>query len=364
MLEAAVRSGFAGVPAGAVDCDVHPAVPGLDALLPHFEPHWRALVQMRGMDELQSAAYPPNAPLTMRADWRAEAGQETPLARLQADCLDPFGSAIAICNCLYGVQMLFGEDMAAGYCRALNRWMAQELLDRDHRLRASILVPVQNVELAVDEIERCAPDRRFVQVLLLAGGDHPLGRRLYWPIYAAAERHGLAIGIHAGSSYHNPPTSVGWPTYLTEDYAAQAPAFQSQLTSLICEGVFERHPGLKVVLLESGWTWLPAHLWRLTKYWRGLRMEIPWVERPPLEIVRDHVRLSLQPTDAPPDGAAVERLVEHLQSDALLLFATDYPHWQFDGMDALPRGLSPSLARRIMLDNPRETYARLEEIVA
>jgi predicted TIM-barrel fold metal-dependent hydrolase len=132
---------------------------------------------------------------------------------------------------------------------------------------------------------------------------------------------------------------------------------------MICEGVFTRHPNLKVVLLESGFTWLPAHLWRLTKYWRGLRMEIPWVDRSPGEIVRSNVRLSLQPVDGPPDAASLNRLMEHLQSDELLLFSTDYPHWQFDGMEALPDGLSPALVRKIMIDNPRETYSRLLEPV-
>src|SRR5580658_10180946 len=111
-----------------------------------------------------------------------------------------------------------------------------------------------------------------------------------------------------------PPTAVGWPSYYTEDYAAQAQAFQTQLTSLICEGVFSSYPKLKVVLLESGWTWLPAHLWRLSKYWHGLRMEIPWVDRSPMEIVKTNVRLSLQPTDAPPDAASLEKIIEHMQS--------------------------------------------------
>ena len=46
-------------------------------------------------------------------------------------------------------------------------------------------MPMQNVEYAVDEIERCAKDKRFVQVLVLAMQEVPLGRRHFWPIYAA-----------------------------------------------------------------------------------------------------------------------------------------------------------------------------------
>jgi hypothetical protein len=50
-------------------------------------------------------------------------------------------------------------------------------------------------------------------------------------------------------------------------------------------------------------------------------------------------------------------------SDELLLFSTDYPHWQFDGDAVLPEGLSPELTRKIMFDNPRDTYPRLTETV-
>jgi uncharacterized protein len=117
------------------------------------------------------------------------------------------------------------------------------------------------------------------------------------------------------------------------------------------------------VLLESGFTWLPTHLWHLSKFWRGLRMEVPWVDRPPFEIVRDQVRLTLQPVDAPPRREVLERLLEHMGSDELLLFSTDYPHWQFDGEDALPDGLPDALVRKILIDNPRETYPRLMEMV-
>ena len=346
---------------GGIDCDIHPAVPSQAALLPYLDDHWREMVATRGIDEFHSILYPAASPLTCRADWRPAQGKPaSTLELVRAQALDPFGSSIAIANCLYGIQLLFSEDMAAAFARAVNTWMAREWLDKEPRLRASIIVPTQNVEMAVDEIERWAGDQRFVQVLLLAMGDHPLGRRQYWPIYAAAERHGLAIGIHAGSNYHNPPTPIGWPSFYTEDYAGQANAFQSQLTSLICEGVFSKFPALKVVLLESGFTWLPAHLWRLTKFWRGLRIEIPWVDRAPMEIVRSNVRLSLRPVDGPPDRDGLLRVLDHMQSDELLLFSTDYPHWQFEGAEAMPAAIPADLARKIMIDNPLATYARLK----
>ena len=84
------------------------------------------------------------------ADWRDERGKPATTAdRLGKEALDPFGIQIAICNCLYGVQAAFSEDLGAAMARAVNDWIAREWLDRDPRLRASIVVPQQNAELAV-----------------------------------------------------------------------------------------------------------------------------------------------------------------------------------------------------------------------
>lgn len=266
-----------------IDCDIHPFVPSTRALFPYMPEQWREMSEVRGIDDLRSINYPDNTPLTVRADWRPTKGRPaTDAATIARHALDPFGSDIGILNCLYGVQTLYSEDLAYAYTRALNDWVRAEFLDREPRFRASIVVSLENIEMAVAEIERCAADRRFVQVLLLAGTTRPLGRRNFWPIYEAAVRHDLAVGIHAGSELRNPPTALGWPSYYLEDYVANAQAFQYQLTSLFTEGVFNRFPTLKVVMLESGWTWVPALLWRIAKYWGGLRMEIPWpTARPP-----------------------------------------------------------------------------------
>src|SRR5690606_23114997 len=121
----------------------------------------------------------------------------------------------------------------------------EEWLNREPRLRASILVHSERAEQAVDEIERLANDLRFVQVLMLVNSHEPLGKRQYWPIYSAAERHHLPIGIHAGSLCRQPSSSIGWSSFFVEEYVGYSMAFQNQLLSFIAEGVFEKFPTLK-----------------------------------------------------------------------------------------------------------------------
>ena len=123
--------------------------------------------------------------------------------------------------------------------------------------------------------------------------------------------------------------------------------------------MFAKYPKLKVVLIESGVTWLPGFLWRFSKFWRGARTEVPWVDRSPSEIVRDNFRLTIQPFDGPSDPDDVERIVEHLRSDDMLLFSSDFPHWQFDGDERIPKGIPEGLRRKILVENPLATYDRL-----
>jgi uncharacterized protein len=347
--------------ADAVDCDLHPAVPDVAALMPYLEPFWREHLAERYIDRspFTLASYATQLPQSARRDWRPQKGVPgADLDALRRDALDAFGTRLAIANVLHGAIALFNADMAAALCTAVNTWLAREWLDREPRLRGSILVPPQDAELAVAEIERCASDLRFVQVLLLVMGDRPLGHRTYWPIYRAAEQYGLTIGIHAGSTFRHAPTGSGWPSYHLEDAVLQSTAFEDTLLSFLAEGVFQKFPGTKLVLMESGFTWLPTLLWRANRSWRGVRTEVPWIDRPPADIVRDHVRFTLQPLDAP-NADVLNRVFDHVRSDELLLFSTDYPHWQFDGDDVLPDGLSDAMLRKILIDNPLAAYPRL-----
>ena len=162
---------------GVIDCDIHPSVPGLKALLPYMDPVWQEAFVLRGIDGLDMQSYPPGAPITCRPDWR-EAGIKpgTDLGAMQRQSLDPLNTRAAICNVLYGGQVAVSETMGAAICSAINDWLVEHWLDQDSRLRASIVVPAQAPLLAAEEIERRAGDRRFVQVLMPVACEMMLGR--------------------------------------------------------------------------------------------------------------------------------------------------------------------------------------------
>ena len=342
-----------------VDCDLHPTVPGMQAILPYLDAHWADTLQQRGVDSLDSVAYPPNAPLTCRPDWRGPDGlPPADAATLARIALDPSRTDIAILNCLWGVPLVFNEDMAVALARAVNDWLAAEWLDRDARFRASLIMPLQSVEASVAEIERRAADRRFVQVLLPAMWEIPYGRRSLWPVWEACERHGLPLAIQAGSAYRHPPTSLGCPCFHAEDYAFQSQGFQSQLASLVCEGVFLRFPRLKLVLIEAGFAWLPALSWRLDKVWARHRDELAHVTEPPSETIRRHIWITTQPMEEPepPEPRHLSDVMEWIGWDRIM-FASDYPHWDFDDPDlVIPGTLDAAKRHAIRAGNAMALY--------
>ncbi|WP_460520558.1 amidohydrolase family protein [Flindersiella endophytica] len=341
-----------------VDTDVHINVPGLKALYPYLEPRWQDYITESGMGGLPSNLYPDGAPNLYLDGSRPESGPPGSSAELlRGQLLDPWQLDYAVLNCTYGVDSIHNDDFAAVMARAVNRWQLEEFLRSDTRLRGSAVLPLQNPEYAVAEIEWAAQFSEFVQVTVPARTREPLGRRAFWPIYQAAQDAGLVVGIQAGGMSGNPVTPVGWATYFVEDYIDVSLAFQHQLLSLVAEGVFVKFPELTVATIEGGFSWLPSLMWRFDKDWRGLRREVPWVTRPPSEYVRDHVRMTIQPLDDPATPTQLIEVIDQLLCEDMLMFSTDYPHAHFDDpLRSMPQGLPDELRPKVMAGNALATY--------
>ncbi|MEM7800096.1 MAG: amidohydrolase family protein [Chloroflexota bacterium] len=336
-----------------IDADLHNIVPDIATLLPYMDTHWREYFRNSRFKGPVDVTYPIGAETSIKPGLTKEAGSTQ--ADVKANLLDPYSVDLGILNCTYEVDSLHNPDMAAACARAVNAWQAERWLAEDQRLRSSIVVPSKVPVMAAQEIEHWGKHPGFVQVILPARSQHLYGTRNFWPVLEAAVRHDLAICIHYGGASGYPSTPTGWPSWHIEEYVGMAQVFQSQIINLIVEGVFAQFPSLRIVMAEGGWTWLPSLMWRLDKEWKGLRFEIPWVNTYPSDLIRKHMRFTLQPIDAPPSPEQLLQTLTHLESDDLLLFSSDYPHWH-DSPDVLLHALNEEQKSKIMGLNAKVFY--------
>jgi predicted TIM-barrel fold metal-dependent hydrolase len=277
---------------------------------------------------------------------------------MREQLLDAYDIRYGVLNCLTTACRQQNPEYAAALCRAVNEWQVAEWLDPEPRLRAGIVVPYEDPALAAAEIDRAAAHPGFVQVLLLVRTDEPLGRRRYRPVFEAAVRNGLPVGIHfGGGRERNPLTASGWPSFYIEDHTAMAQAFQAQVVSMVVEGLFEHLPELRVVLVEGGFGWLPSLMWRLDKHWARLRAEVPHLTRAPSEYVREHLGVTTQPIEEPPDPHDLLEVFADMGGTDRVMFSTDYPHWDFDDPDrAIRARLAPRAREQIFSGNAMALY--------
>ena len=214
----------------------------------------------------------------------------------------------------------------------------------------------EDAAASVREIERCAGDPDFAQVLILARTAEPLGQRRYWPILEAAAAHGLPVAVHVFGYGGHALSGAGWPSYYIEEMTGHSAACQAAVASLVLEGAFARFPELKVIIIEGGFGWLPALTWRLDNHWSRARVDLPEVPRPPSEYLEEQLWITTQPMEEPADPRHLLETMGWIGFDRLL-FATDYPHWDFDDpVRALPKGLTPEQRRQIQAENARRLY--------
>jgi predicted TIM-barrel fold metal-dependent hydrolase len=342
-----------------IDVDVHAVVPSLDAIRPYLDAPWLQYIDERGWGgPLNDLVYPKGLATTARPEWRPGDGSEpaSRAALVREHILEPWRPDYAIVNCTWPIDG-GPPDVSAALARAVNDWLVAEWLDQDERLRASIVLPsrVDPAALAA-EVDRVGDHPGFVQVLLPVRSGVPWGRRLFYPLFDAIVGHDLVAGIHwGGLNDGNPASPLGWPSWRAEEYSVEVQVFQTQLINLVAEGAFQRYPTLRVAMLESGFAWVPMWLWDHDRNWKGLHREIPWVDRSPFELVREHVRFSTAPVEAP-SAEELAPVIGWLGSEQLLMFATDYPHLHDEDLSVLLDALPESARGKVMAENARTWY--------
>jgi predicted TIM-barrel fold metal-dependent hydrolase len=345
-----------------IDVDIH-AMPRCPTdLTKYMAKRWQQHMQEYGQSNRQAyvggTVYPKAAPeLARRDSWPPNGGlpgSDLDFMRLQH--LNPNDIEIGVLQMVYPNIQERNSDLAIALCSAANDWQLAEWTDLEPRLKGSIVVPSNDPIASKEEISKRAGNRAFAQIMMTPRTFEPIGGKRYWPIFEAAAEHDLPIGMHAGGANGLPVTASGWPSFYIEEHQCQAMVPQAALMSMIFNGVFEQFPTLRLLVVEAGFGFVPSLGWRMDKVWETNRSELPNVKLPPSEYLRRNVWFSTQPIEETKERAELIELVSWIGWDRLL-FASDYPHWDFDDPRYAFKIPMTSLQKRAVLsENARSVY--------
>lgn len=349
------------MPLKVIDCDVHNQFRGGGDLLPYLDEPWRSHAAQFG---LPGPGLPYASPIgNKRKDANPPSGLPVGAdpAFMLEHYLEPFHVEYALLcsDSVIGISGFADPDYAAAVCRAYNDYVIAEWLPVSPRFKGYMCIAMQDPAQAASEIDRIGPHLDIIAVSIIGGSRMPYGDRYFHPIYEACERHNLPLMIHPGSEgggIFNPPTAVGYVSTYLQWHTCLPQTYMAHLVSLVCEGVFEKFPALKVVLCEGGVTWLPPLLWRLDKNFKALRSTAPWLKRMPSQYVRDHCFMTTQPIEEPNQPNHLDMMFEMFDAENMLLFSSDYPHWDFDDPTRILRRLPEEKQRKIFSENARSLF--------
>ncbi len=348
-----------------IDCDIHPSLADDRALFPYLSAQWREHLSQYGNRPhtiyAERGTYPRFTPNTARRDSWPPSGKPpgSDLAFMQRQHLDAYNIEFGVLEPLVDANTPRNLELATAMTHAVNEWQIAEFTSKETRLKASIQVAAEDPEGSVAEIELRAGDPQFAQVQLGSRSLEPIGRKRYWPIFAAAQAHNLPIGFHVGGPSAFSPTPTGWPDFYVEDHHVLIHSMQAQVASLILEGVFEHFPRLRVVMIEGGFAWAPPLAWRLDKHWAKMRNEVPHVKRPPSEYMREHVWFATQPVEEPENPEDLRLMFDCIGWDRML-YSSDYPHWDFDDPERAFRIEMSDAERRLILHDNAVAFYQLK----
>ena len=206
-----------------VDCDVHVAPRTLEPLLAYMDDYWADYVAHSELflSPSMNGTYPPAAFLP-----GVEAGARVAVPATLDELRDGFLAASPASSAVLTGITPFDTSRnpyyEAALCAGVNDWLRGEFLERDDRLRGSLVLPTLDPDAAVAEIERLGAHPGFVQVLLPVRTEAPYGNPRHHRVWEAAERAGLVVGLHAWGRVGNAPTASGFTRSYLEDYASNS----------------------------------------------------------------------------------------------------------------------------------------------
>lgn len=251
-------------------------------------------------------------------------GAYNPEVRLRD--MDTEGIAKALLLPTQGLAISSVEDpeFAAALCRAFNNWLAEFCRPYRDRLLGVAAVPLQDVPSAIQELDRAVTQLGYLAVYIRPNPikgrnlDHPA----YDPFYERAQALGVPVLVHEGTGHHVPTAGTDRFDVFFFTHMVSHP-FEQMLASmcLICGGVLERFPALRVAFLEAGASWLPYWLWRMDEHYHNRPFEVPGLRMRPSEYFRRQCYVTCEPEETP-----LPETVQRLGADRIL-FSSDYPHW-------------------------------------
>jgi predicted TIM-barrel fold metal-dependent hydrolase len=346
-----------------IDTDVHNDLASYEQLRPYLAPEWHAWIE-HGPPASANRYYANMGSGRMDDAVREEddlcAGDpqwvvDQLITRYQIDVGVLTGS-------LFPLAVQHDYRFWTAVASAYNDWSLAEWVRPFSCFKGSIVVPGQAPDLAAKEIHRLGNDSGMVQVLMPSAARLPYGQRFYWPIYEAACTYGLPVGIHVGAEgvgLANPPTSVGYPSSYLEYHTDHSLTMMAHCVSLVTDGALTAFPDLKFIFIEGGVCWAPHVMGRLDRAYSFFKQEVPSLDRLPSELILEQCFFSTQPVEEPDDPAHLLELLDMVHAERTVVFASDYPHWDFDNplaaFNFIPRSRK-ELKRRIFVENALDLY--------
>lgn len=341
------------------DCDVHHSYKYHSELYPFLEPVWKERLEKYGFGYPQDT-FVSSVGAKRRDAYPREGTVGSDVAFLQEQLLEGYGMDYVLLNGggIIGVSLMPDTAFPTALAQAYNDWLTENWLSKDERFLGAMHVALQDPEKAAVEIRRKGSHPSIVQVFLPAVTSLPIGHKFYRPVLEAIAEMDLVLAFHPKQPAVSAPhvTPVDMPGSYLEWHTLASMPYMAQLTNLVFSGVFEELPKLRVLFLEGGISWLPALLWRMDKNYKGLRKEAPWLKKLPSEYVLSNCRFSTQPIEEPDKRGYLETIYEMINGKDTIVFATDYPHWDFDdpyfAMKDIPQEWRPN----ILYNNAAKMY--------